>query len=196
VLAAGGSAGKILFSGVGKTETEIALALQKGVGCINLESEGELERVAAVAAGSAAARRWPSASIRTSMPAHILTFPPACAKTSSAWRTVTPSALPARRRPAAVEVVGIGCHVGSMLTEAAPFVAAAERLVALVDRLEAAGIRLQHIDVGGGIGIRYRDETPQPIGAFVAGVRTVLGARRTGWYSIRAARSSATPACC
>jgi diaminopimelate decarboxylase len=77
-----------------------------------------------------------------------------------------------------VEVVGIGCHIGSLLGEAAPFVAAAERLVALVDRLEERGIALRHIDVGGGIGIRYKDESPQPIAAFVAGALAAIGSRR------------------
>jgi diaminopimelate decarboxylase len=76
-----------------------------------------------------------------------------------------------------VEVVGIGFHIGSLLLDAAPFVAAIERVLALVDRLEAAGIRLRHIDVGGGIGIRYKDEQPQPIAAFVSGALRALGSR-------------------
>jgi diaminopimelate decarboxylase len=75
-------------------------------------------------------------------------------------------------------VVGIGCHIGSLLTEARPFIAAVERLVELVARLESSGIRLKHIDVGGGFGIRYRDETPAPVGAFVAGALAALGQRR------------------
>jgi len=76
-----------------------------------------------------------------------------------------------------VELVGIGCHIGSLLQDPAPFVAAAERLIALVDRLERGGIRLGHIDVGGGIGIRYKDEAPQPPAAFVEGVLAALGKR-------------------
>jgi diaminopimelate decarboxylase len=77
-----------------------------------------------------------------------------------------------------LELVGIGCHIGSLLADAAPFVAAAERLGELVDRLAAGGVRLRHIDVGGGIGIRYREgEAPQPIGAFVRGVLAALGPR-------------------
>jgi diaminopimelate decarboxylase len=76
-----------------------------------------------------------------------------------------------------IEVVGIGCHIGSLLTEAGPFVAAAERLAELVERLEKSGIRLRHIDVGGGIGIRYKDETPDPVGRFVAGALAALGQR-------------------
>jgi diaminopimelate decarboxylase len=77
-----------------------------------------------------------------------------------------------------LEVVGIGCHIGSLLAEAAPFVAAAERLAALVDRLQARGVALRHIDVGGGIGIRYKDEAPQPIADFVRGALAALGSRR------------------
>jgi diaminopimelate decarboxylase len=77
-----------------------------------------------------------------------------------------------------VEVVGIGCHIGSLLADSAPFVAAAERLADLVDRLERGGIPLKHIDVGGGIGIRYRDEAPQPISAFVSGALRALGSRK------------------
>jgi diaminopimelate decarboxylase len=85
--------------------------------------------------------------------------------------------LRAARMPE-LELVGIGCHIGSLLVDSAPFVAAAQKLVALVDRLEAAGIRLRHVDVGGGIGIRYKDEAPQPIAAFVRGAIEALGARR------------------
>src|SRR6185436_18003369 len=77
-----------------------------------------------------------------------------------------------------LEVVGIGCHVGSLLTQAGPFVAAAERLAALVERLEKRGIQLKHIDVGGGIGIRYRNEPLEPVAAFVAGTLAALGQRR------------------
>jgi diaminopimelate decarboxylase len=76
-----------------------------------------------------------------------------------------------------LELVGIGCHIGSLLAEAAPYAAAAARLAELVDRLEAQGIRLRHIDVGGGIGIRYKDEAPQPIAAFVRGALAALGDR-------------------
>jgi diaminopimelate decarboxylase len=75
-------------------------------------------------------------------------------------------------------VVGIGCHIGSLLVETAPFVAAVERLALLIDRLEKKGIRLRHIDVGGGIGIRYNDESPAPIGAFVAGALAAIGQRK------------------
>jgi len=179
VLAAGGAPAKTLFSGVGKTEAEIALALEKGIGCLNLESEAELDRVAAVAArlgrrAPVAFRVNPDIDARTHP--YISTglqenkFGVAHGEAERLYRRA--AALPS------VEVVGIGCHLGSLMTQAAPFIAAAERLVALADRVEAAGIRLRHIDFGGGIGIRYRDETPEPIAAFVAGARAALGARR------------------
>jgi diaminopimelate decarboxylase len=179
VLAAGGAPARTLFSGVGKTEAEIALALEKRVGCLNLESESELERVAALA--GRLGRRAPVAfrvnpDIDAQTHRYISTglqenkFGVAHGEAERLYRRA--AALPS------IEVVGIGCHVGSLMTQAAPFVAAAERLVALADRIEAAGIRLRHVDFGGGIGIRYRDEKPEPIAAFVAGARAALGARR------------------
>jgi diaminopimelate decarboxylase len=77
-----------------------------------------------------------------------------------------------------VEIVGIGCHIGSQMTSTAPFVAAVERVAELAERIEAAGVRLRHIDVGGGFGIRYRDEAPQAIGEFVRGALGALGTRK------------------
>ena len=179
VLAAGGDATRTLFSGVGKREDEIALALGKGVGCINVESEAELERIAAVA--KRLGRRAPVA-LRVNPDIDARTHP----YISTGLRETTFGVAhgDAERiylRAAALrelDVVGIGCHIGSLLADAAPFVAAAERLAALVDRLEEKGIRLRHIDVGGGIGIRYKDETPQSIEAFVRGTLAALGSRR------------------
>lgn len=178
VVAAGGDPRKTLFSGVGKTEAEIEFALQKNIGCINLESESELERVDAIARrlgkrAPVAFRVNPDIDARThpyiSTGLRETKFGVAHADAERLYARA--AALPR------IEIVGIGCHIGSLLEDSAPFVAAAERLVALVDRLEAAGIRLKHIDVGGGIGIRYRDEAPQPIAAFVSGTLAVLGKR-------------------
>ena len=179
VLAAGGDAAKTLFSGVGKSQAEIEFALSRGIGCINVESEAELERVAAIARrvgarAPIALRVNPDIDARThpyiSTGLRETKFGVAYADAERLYRHA------AGKRE--LEIVGIGCHIGSLLNDAAPFVAAAERLGALVDRLQAAGIALRHIDVGGGIGIRYKDETTQTIGAFVGGALSALGSRK------------------
>ena len=179
VIAAGGDPRRTLFSGVGKREDEIELALRSGIACLNVESEAELARVAAVA--RRLGRRAPIAlrvnpDIDAKTHPYISTglrenkFGVAHAEAERLYRQVAARAE--------LEIVGIGCHVGSLLADPAPYVAAVERLAALVDQLEAAGIRLRHVDVGGGIGIRYRDEKQQPIGAFVAGALAALGKRK------------------
>jgi diaminopimelate decarboxylase len=178
VLAAGGDPAKTLFSGVGKSAAEIELALEKRIGCINVESEAELARVDRIA--RALGRRAPIA-LRVNPDIDPKTHPYIStglrqSKFGVSHEDAHRLYLLAATLPG-VEVVGIGCHIGSLLTEAAPFVAAVDRLAALVARLEKAGIRLKHIDVGGGIGIRYKDETPEPVGAFVAGTLAALGPR-------------------
>jgi diaminopimelate decarboxylase len=178
VLAAGGAAGKTLFSGIGKSAAEIEFALEKGIGCINLESEAELERVAAL--GRRLGRRAPVA-FRVNPDIDARTHPYiSTGLRENKFGVAHEDAERLYARAAAfsgIEVVGIGCHIGSLLAEAAPFAAAAQRLVALADRLERTGIALRHVDFGGGIGIRYRDEEPQPVAAFVAGALAALGSR-------------------
>ena len=179
VLAAGGAAGKTLFSGVGKSEAEIETALGRGIACINLESEAELHRVDAIA--RRAGRRAPVA-FRVNPDIDARTHPYiSTGLRETKFGVAHEDAERLYARAAAlpgIEVVGIGCHIGSLLADAAPFVAAAQRLVALVDRLEGEGIPLKHVDFGGGIGIRYKDEKPQPIDTFVAGALAALGKRR------------------
>jgi diaminopimelate decarboxylase len=178
VIAAGGKPRDTLFSGVGKSEAEIRFALEQGIGCINLESEAELARVDAVALGLG--RRAPVA-FRVNPDIDAKTHPYiSTGLRETKFGVAHADAERLYRRAAGlkgIEVVGIGCHIGSMLQDSAPFIAAAERLLALVDRLEADGIRLRHIDFGGGIGIRYKDEAPQPPAAFVAGALAALGKR-------------------
>jgi diaminopimelate decarboxylase len=178
VLAAGGNPRKTLFSGVGKSEAEIRLALAKDIGCLNVESEAELERVASIA--RRATKPAPIA-LRVNPDIDARTHPYISTglrenKFGIAYADAERLYLRAARMPE-LEVVGIGCHIGSLLADAAPFIVAAQKLIALVDRLEAAGIQLRHIDVGGGIGIRYKDETPEPIAAFVHGTIEALGER-------------------
>lgn len=178
VLAAGGDPRKIVFSGLGKSEAEIEQALRAGILCLNLESEGELARVDAVAA-----------RLGTQAPIAFRVNPDVDAKTHPyistglkqskfgiAYNDAERLYRDAARLPN-VRVVGIGCHIGSMMTAAAPYTAAAERIVALVGRLDVAGIRISHIDLGGGIGIRYRDESPAPVAEFIRGALAALGAR-------------------
>jgi diaminopimelate decarboxylase len=178
VIAAGGDPRKTLFSGVGKSAAEIQLALEKNIGCINVESEAELERVEAVA--GRLGKRAPIA-FRVNPDIDARTHPYISTGLSESKFGVAHADAERLYRRAAgmrsIEIAGIGCHIGSLQAEPAPFVAAAERLVALVDRLEAAGMTLKHIDVGGGIGIRYKDEAQQPIAAFVAGALAALGTR-------------------
>jgi diaminopimelate decarboxylase len=178
VVAAGGDPGKTFFSGVGKTEAEIELALAKGIACINVESEAELVRVDRVA--RQLGRRAPVA-LRVNPDIDPRTHPYISTGLRENKFGIAHAEAEQLYRGAArfdgIELVGIGCHIGSLLTEAGPFVAAVERLVELLERLEASGIRLKHIDVGGGFGIRYKDETPDPVGVFVAGALRALGQR-------------------
>ncbi len=178
VLAAGGDPHKVVFSGVGKSEQEIELALRTGIRCLNLESEAELGRVAMVAhrvgtRAPVAFRVNPDVDANTHP--YISTglkqnkFGVAHGDAERLYRAA--AALPG------IELVGIGCHIGSLLADTGPFVAAAARLCELSVRLEKIGIRLRHIDVGGGVGIRYRDEAQKPIADFVAGALQALASR-------------------
>jgi len=180
VLAAGGDAGKVVFSGVGKSEAEIAQALTAKVLCLNLESEAELARVAAVAErlgvkAPVAFRVNPDVDAKTHP--HISTglkqnkFGIAYA---DAERLYQQAAAHSHLR-----LVGIGCHIGSMMSGTSPFIDAATRIAALAERLERGGIPLSHIDLGGGFGIRYRADAPQAsVGEFLDGALGVLAGRR------------------
>lgn len=179
VLAAGGDARKVVFSGVGKTEAEIEQALGAGILCLNLESEAELERVDAIAArlgvsAPIAFRVNPDVDAKThpyiSTGLKLSKFGVAYGDAERLYRDA------ARRRN--VELIGIGCHIGSQLTSAAPFIDAAARILALTERLQRAGIGISHIDLGGGFGIRYKDESPASIGEFLDGVLGVLAGRK------------------
>jgi len=176
VLAAGGDPRKTVFSGVGKSEVEITQAIEAGILCLNLESAAELERVAAVAARLG--RRAPIA-FRVNPDVDAKTHPYiSTGLRQNKFGVAQEDAEELYRRAAllsSVELVGIGCHIGSQLCEAAPLIEAAGRIAALTQRLARGGIRLAHVDLGGGIGIRYREESPQPIGAIVAALLERVG---------------------
>jgi diaminopimelate decarboxylase len=161
VIAAGGDPRKVVFSGVGKSEAEIRQGLAARILCFNVESGGELERIERVAA--AAATRAP-VSMRVNPDVDPKTHPYiSTGLRENKFGVAAEEALALYRKAATsahLEVVGIDFHVGSQLTEVAPFVDALDRALALVDRLADEGIALHHIDLGGGLGIRYRDERP------------------------------------
>ena len=179
VLAAGGDPGKILFSGIGKSDAEIRAALEAGVLCLNVESEAELARVDALA--GTLGRRAPIA-LRVNPDVDAKTHPYIStglkqSKFGVAYADAERLYREAARR-AHLEIVGIGCHIGSQLIGAAPFIDAAGRIAALAERLGRAGIALRHIDLGGGFGIRYRDESPAPISEFLDGALGMLAGRK------------------
>ena len=178
VVAAGGDPGKVVFSGVGKSEAEIGQALAAGILCFNVESGGELERIERIAA---AARKRAPVSIRVNPDVDPKTHPYiSTGLRENKFGVAAEDALRLYRTAHAsrhLEVVGIDFHVGSQLTEVTPFVAALDRALALVDALEREGIALHHIDLGGGLGIRYRDEHPPSPGAYLAPLLDRLAGR-------------------
>ncbi|MGZ8261183.1 MAG: diaminopimelate decarboxylase, partial [Caldimonas sp.] len=168
VLAAGGDPARIVFSGVGKTRAEMARALETGVLCFNVESVDELELLAEVAAS---AGRRARVSLRVNPDVDPRTHPYISTglranKFGIAHSDARAAFAHAARLPA-LEVVGIDCHIGSQIVDAEPYVDALARLLDLVDAVEADGIALAHIDVGGGLGITYRDESPPDAGTLV-----------------------------
>ncbi len=179
VIAAGGDPATGVFSGVGTTEAEIRGALQAGILSINLESEQELERVNAIA--GTLGKRAPVA-FRVNPDVDAKTHPYISTglkhnKFGVAWSNAEALLRKAAALPN-VRLTGLGFHIGSLMIDSAPFVAATQRILELVERLERGGITLGHIDLGGGMGIRYRDESPAPIAAFVRGALDALGRRR------------------
>jgi len=161
VIAAGGDPKKVVFSGVGKSEADIEAALVAGILCFNLESVPELERIDAVATRLGV--RAP-VSVRVNPDVDAKTHPYISTglkdnKFGVAYEHTLDLYRDAAKR-AHIEIVGIDCHIGSQITDVAPYVDAAERILALVDALEREGIVLHHIDFGGGLGITYDDETP------------------------------------
>ena len=171
VLAAGGDPTRVVFSGVGKTEAEIRLALQHSVRCFNVESRSELHRLSAIA--SAGGRRA-NVSIRVNPDVDAGTHPYiSTGLRQNKFGIAHDSALEVYREAAGlpgIEVVGIDCHIGSQITELAPFVAAMDKVIELVESLAREGIRLAHIDLGGGLGIRYDREEPPSRAAMLAAV--------------------------
>jgi diaminopimelate decarboxylase len=181
VLAAGGRAEDIIFSGVGKTRAEMRRALELGIHCFNVESEAELEVLNEVAV--AMGKRAP-VSLRVNPDVNPLTHPYiSTGLKGNKFGIAHKDALRAYRQAAALpglRVVGIDCHIGSQITNVTPYLDAMDRVLDLVDAIEAAGVPIAHIDFGGGLGIVYDDEQPPPADALWQRLLAKLDARGYG----------------
>lgn len=178
VIEAGGDASKVVFSGVGKKSDEIRYALQQGIMCFNVESEPELHRINAVAE-----------SLGTQAPISLRINPDVDAKTHPYISTGLKANKFGIARERAIQtyelaaslshlkVVGMDCHIGSQLTEIGPFVDALERLLLLIDELAERGIVIEHLDVGGGLGVTYDDEEPPHPKAYAAAMAEKMDGR-------------------
>lgn len=179
VLAAGGDPARIVFSGVAKTAAEMQRALAVGIHCFNLESEAELDTLQQVAAAMGVTA---PVSVRVNPDVDANTHPYISTGLKDNKFGIDISRAPAVYRHASalanIEVIGIDCHIGSQLTEVSPFLDAMDRVLALVDQLAAEGIAIRHLDLGGGLGVCYRDEQPPSPGEYVAKVLERLGDRR------------------
>ena len=178
VIEAGGSADKVVFSGVGKKSDEIRYALEQGIMCFNVESESELHRINEVAG-----------SVNMKAPISLRINPDVDAKTHpyiSTGLKANKFGIARERAIATYElaaslpnlkVVGMDCHIGSQLTEIGPFVDALERLLILIDELADRGITIEHLDVGGGLGVTYDDEEPPHPKAYAAAMAEKMAGR-------------------
>jgi diaminopimelate decarboxylase len=178
VLAAGGDARKVVFSGVGKTVAEMRMALEAGILCFNVESDAELDRLNEVAASMG---KIAAISLRVNPDVDAKTHPYISTglkqnKFGVAYSDALALYRKARGLPG-LRISGMDCHIGSQLTETGPFIDAAEKVLALVDELSREGIHLEHLDLGGGLGIRYHDETPPAIGDYVTALLSALQGR-------------------
>jgi len=181
VLAAGGDPAKVVFSGLGKTRAEMQRALEVGVHCFNVESEAELDVLNEVAL--AAGRRAPI-SLRVNPDVDAKTHPYiSTGLKGNKFGVAHDRAVAVYRRAAALpglDVVGIDCHIGSQITETGPYLDALERMLDLVEAIEAAGLRIRHLDLGGGLGVQYTDETPPDAEVLIGALVRRIDARGHG----------------
>ena len=185
VLAAGGDVRKVIFSGVGKTRAEMQQALSAGIGCFNVESEAELDVLSdvAVALGQVA-----PVSIRVNPNVDPKTHPYiSTGLKGNKFGVAHEDALRIYQHAAALpglKVAGIDCHIGSQITDPAPYLDALDRVLDLVEAVEARGIAIHHLDLGGGLGIAYADETPPSAEALMKSLLTRIDARDHGHRKI------------
>ncbi len=179
VIAAGGDPAKVVFSGVGKTESEMRSALEVGIFCFNVESASELDRLNRVAGNM---KKIAPVSLRVNPNVDAKTHPYISTglknnKFGVAYEEALSLYQAAAKMPNIV-IHGVDCHIGSQLTELSPFLDALDRVLALVDQIEAVGIPIHHIDAGGGIGICYQDETPPEFSEYAQAMRLKMASRK------------------
>ncbi|AWL29532.1 diaminopimelate decarboxylase [Acinetobacter defluvii] len=175
VLAAGGDPSKIVFSGLGKQEADIQKALEVGIACFNVESYAELDRIQKVAAQFG--KKAPI-SLRVNPDVDAKTHPYiSTGLKENKFGIPSDSVFETYQYAASLpnlDVVGIDCHIGSQLTETQPFVDALDRVIAMIEQLQKLGIHLKHIDIGGGLGVTYKDETPPSVAEYANALRPAL----------------------
>ena len=175
VLRAGGDASKIVFSGLGKSEADIRQALEVGIACFNVESYAELDRIQKVAA-----------ELNVKAPISLRVNPDVDAKThpyistglkENKFGIPSDSVYETYQYAASLshlDIVGIDCHIGSQLTETQPFVDALDRVMNMIEALKKLGINLKHIDIGGGLGVTYKNEVPPTVEEYANALRPAL----------------------
>jgi diaminopimelate decarboxylase len=178
VLAAGGDVRKVVFSGVGKTVAEMRMALDAGILCFNVESDAELDRLDRVAGSMG---KIAAISLRVNPDVDAKTHPYiSTGLKQNKFGVAYGDAIALYRKARSLtnlRITGMDCHIGSQLTETSPFIAAAEKILLLVDALASEGIQLEHLDLGGGLGIRYNDESPPAIADYVSALLSALRGR-------------------
>jgi diaminopimelate decarboxylase len=176
VLAAGGDANKIVFSGVGKREDELRRALEVGIRCFNVEVSGEFDRINKIAGELG---KIASVSLRVNPDVDAKTHPYISTGLKENKFGIEINRAVAEYKRAAqlpnLKIVGIDCHIGSQLTEIRPFLDALDRVLLLADELKKEGIEIKHLDLGGGLGIRYKDETPTEPAEYIEALYQKLG---------------------
>lgn len=178
VLLAGGAADKVIFSGVGKSSAEIEFALKNNIRCFNVESLAELERINSIAQRL---NKIAPVSLRINPDVDAHTHPYiSTGLKANKFGIASQDALAAYQLAATLphlKITGIDCHIGSQLTDLSPLIEALQRLLVLVDKLDELGIQIEHIDLGGGIGIVYQNENVPDLNAYAAAVSKLLSGR-------------------
>ncbi len=181
VLRAGGDPAKVVFSGVAKSRREIADALNAGIDCFNVESRAELERIQFVA-DRLGSRARVSLRVNPDVDARTHPYISTGLKENKFGIPLDQAEALYRRRAElpSLEFVGVDFHIGSQLTHTAPFLDALDRVLAMIDRLAEDGLELDHLDIGGGLGVRYQDEQPPAPGEYAAAILERMQGRGLG----------------